>query len=136
MVFTFSQRYNTVLWKNEIEVAISLLVIFYATTLCNYMCKCMHTVLKCSIKLKLASYIAIYIATVDKWSLGKFTSAQCIHELLSVLTFVRNHLGFQNILVVNASWHLVISCNKFNSTAHRINDQRTSYGAEDKCLSK
>ena len=53
-----------------------------------------------------------------------FNSAQCIHELLSTLTFVRIHLGFQNILEVNASWHLEISSNKFKSIDHRMNDQR------------
>ena len=54
-------------------------------------------------------YIAS-LATVAKHSLGMFNSAQCIHELLSMLTLVRINLaiGFQNILVVNDSWHLVI----------------------------
>ena len=37
--------------------------------------------------------------------------------------------------MVNDSWRLVIGHNKFNSTVLRMNDQRTSYGAEDKCLS-
>ena len=37
-----------------------------------------------------------------------FNSAQCIHELLSILTLVRIHLGFRNILVVDDSWCLVI----------------------------
>ena len=66
----------------------------------------------------------------------KFNSAQCIHELPSMLTFVRVHLGFRNILAVNDSWCLVISCNKFNSTVDRINDQMARYGAEDKRLPK
>ena len=57
--------------------------------------------------LKLASYIAS-LATVAKYSLGMFNSAQCIHELLSILMLVRIHLGSQNILVVNNSWRLVI----------------------------
>ena len=102
--------------------------------MCNYMCTSMRTVLKCSVKSKLVSYV--YIATVAKESLGKFNSAQSIHDLLSILMFVRIHLGFRNIPVVNASWHLVISCNKFNSTVYGMNDQRTSYGVEDKRLSE
>ena len=65
-----------------------------------------------------------------------FNSAQCIHELLSTLTFVRIHLEFQDILEVNASWYLEINCNKFKSTDHKMNDQRKNYCAEDKCLSK
>ena len=65
-----------------------------------------------------------------------FNSAQHIHELLSILMLVMIHLGFKNILVVNNSWHLVISHNKFNSTVHRKNGKRASYGAEDECLSK
>ena len=64
-----------------------------------------------------------------------FNSAKCIHEL-SILTFMSIHLGLHNNLVVNDSWHLVISHNKFNSTVHRMNDQRISYGAEDKCSLK
>ena len=65
-----------------------------------------------------------------------FNSAQCIHKLLSILAHVRIHLGFQNILVVNDSWCLVITCSKFNSTVHRMNNQKTNYGTEDKHLSK
>ena len=91
----------------------------------------------------------MYIATVDLW---ESNSAQCIHELQSILMFVKIHLGFRNILVVNDSWHLVISdswhlvisdswhlvisCNELNSKVHRMNDQRTSYGTEDKHVPK
>ena len=56
--------YITVLWKKENEVVVSLLVILYATALCNYMCTRMRIVLKCLVKSKLASYV--YIATVAK----------------------------------------------------------------------
>ena len=51
----------------------------------------------------------------------KFNSVQYIHELLSILTFVRIYLGFQNILGVNDIWHLVIIC---NSIVHRMNNGR------------
>ena len=65
-----------------------------------------------------------------------FNSAQCTHELLSIPMLVRIHLGFQNIFVVNDSWHLLISCSKFNSTANRMNDQRTSYGTKGQTFIK
>ena len=49
-------------------------------TLYNEVCTHMHA---CCIKV-VASYIAS-LATVAKQSLGIFNSAQCIHELLSIL---------------------------------------------------
>ena len=55
----------TVLWKKENDAAVSLLIIFCATALCNYLCTHIHTVLKCSVKSKLGSYV--YIATVKLW---------------------------------------------------------------------
>ena len=50
------------LWKKENEAAVSLLIIFNAMALYNDVCTCMCTVLKCSVRLKLA----IYVATVAK----------------------------------------------------------------------
>ena len=43
-----------VMWKKENEAVVSLLIIFYAMELYNNVCTCMRTVLKCSVKLKLA----------------------------------------------------------------------------------
>ena len=54
-------------------------IIFYVTTLHDDVCTRMRTRVKL-----LASYIAT-LATVAKQSLGILNSAQCIHELLSIL---------------------------------------------------
>ena len=60
----------TVLWKKQNGEVVCLLVIFYATALYNNVCAHMCAVLRCSVKLKLAS-----LATVAKWSLEIFNSA-------------------------------------------------------------
>ena len=65
-------------------MAVSLLMIFYATTLYNNVCTCMRA---CCVKV-LASYIARLAIVATKQSLGMFNSAQCIHELLSILIFL------------------------------------------------
>ena len=64
----------------EERVVVSLLIILYTTTLYNSMCTRMRA---CCVKV-LASYIASS-ATVAKQTLEVFNSAQCIHELLSIL---------------------------------------------------
>ena len=55
------------------------------------------------------------------------------------------HFRFRSILVVNYWWHqvaisdLVVSYINFSSLCelvNRMNDQRTGYGAEDKCSSE
>ena len=54
-------------------------IIFYVKTLHDDVCTRMHARVKL-----LASYIAS-LATVAKQSLGILNSAQCIHQLLSIL---------------------------------------------------
>ena len=57
MVFTFSQKYTGTM-EEENEVMVSLLIKFSATPLNNDVCACMCAVLKCSVKSKLAIYLA------------------------------------------------------------------------------
>ena len=112
-----SKGFVTILWKKENEAAVSLLIILYAMI---HDCRmtCAHTCVRAKASQQYS------LATVAKQSLGMFNSTRCIHELLSILMLVRIHLGFRSILVVNDSWCLVIRCSKFNSTVHRMNEQR------------
>ena len=67
----------------------------------------------CCVKL-LASYIASLV-TVAKQSLGILNSAQCIHQLLSILIYACE--ASSRVSCGSDSWRLLISHNKFSSTS-------------------